>query len=129
MTRSSEPRRGWADKFNDALRGIRSAVAEGRSFRVHVPMTALVVLCGFLLKVSRLEWCVLTMCITIVLAAETFNSALETLSRAVDNKPNPGLGKALDMASGAVLICSIGAAATGLLIFLYRAFVMLQCLT
>ncbi len=126
MTPRPERRRAWRDKFTVAIRGIVWAVAEGSSFRVHVPMTALVILCGFVLQVHRLEWCLLILCITIVLAAETFNSALEALARAVDQNHNASLGRALDMSGGAVLICSVGAAIVGLIIFIHRAAVMLQ---
>ena len=44
----------------------------------------LLVLAAALLRIDRTQWCVLVLCITIVLTAEMFNSALEHLARAVD---------------------------------------------
>ena len=75
-------RRGWAAKFADAFRGVWLAVREERSFRVHLPMAAAVVGLAVLLRCDWLEWCVLVGCVGAVLAAETFNSALEALFHA-----------------------------------------------
>ena len=63
------------------------------------------------------EWCLLLLCITIVLAAEMFNSALESLAKAVADKPDPHVGRALNIGSAAVLIAAIGAATVGAIIF------------
>ena len=60
-----------------------------------------------------------------VLAAEMFNSALESLARAITDRPHPLVRDALDIASAAVLVTALGAAAVGLLIFLHRAGVLL----
>lgn len=113
-------RRGWSDKFADAFRGIITAVREERSFTVHLPMAGLVVLCAVLFRVSLWEWCVLVLCIAVVLAAEAFNSAIETLSRSISEDHDPRIGKALDMAGGAVLLVSLGTAIVGATIFLRR---------
>jgi diacylglycerol kinase len=71
--------------------------------------------------VSLVEGCVLALCVTQVIAAEIFNTALEYLSREVAHEPNERLADALDMASGAVLASAIGAAAIGCAIFAWRA--------
>jgi diacylglycerol kinase len=112
--------RSWARKFRDAFRGVWLAVRGERSFAVHVPMATAVVVAGIALRVSLVEWCVLGLCIALVLAAETFNTALEHLAREIDRDHNPNLATALDIGSGAVLLASIGAAIVGSLIFVYR---------
>ena len=63
---------------------------------------------------------------TIVLAAEMFNSALEAMARAIDTQYNRDLGDALDIASAAVLVCAVGAAAVGLIVFLHRLWFLLE---
>ena len=68
------------------------------------------------LQPSRVEWRLLILCVAMVLSAEMFNSCIERLAKAVDRKMNPLVGDALDIASAAVLITAIGAAAVGLLI-------------
>ncbi len=52
-----------------------------------------------------------------VVALELTNSALESLARGLTSEHNPEVGRALDMAAGAVLVASGGAAAVGLFLF------------
>ncbi|MCI0887942.1 MAG: diacylglycerol kinase family protein, partial [Chloroflexi bacterium] len=53
-----------------------------------------------------------------VLASEAFNTAQEFLADAVQPNHDSLIGRAKDVAAGAVLLTSLGAAAVGLLIFL-----------
>jgi len=79
-------------------------------------------------NVSRIEWCLLILCTTVVLAAEMFNTALETLAQAVDENPNPMVGDSLDIASAAVLIAALGAACVGLIVFMRPLIQWIGCL-
>jgi diacylglycerol kinase len=119
------PRRSWPQRFADAFRGFGAALAEGGSFHVHLTVAGLVLVCGLAFRVTHLEWGLLLLCIALVMAAEMFNSALESLARAVDEHHNANLGKALDMASGAVLLSAAGAASVGLVIFVNRLAILL----
>ena len=112
------PKRSWPRKFAAAGRGVLLGMRGQKSFLIHLPSAAVVILAGYLLGVSRIEWCILVLCITLVLTAELFNSALECLAKAVDEDYNPRLADCLDIASGAVLIAALGAAATGAMVFL-----------
>ncbi len=71
------------------------------------------IVCAVVMRMPRVEWCVLLVCIATVLAAETFNSALELLAKAITDEHDPRLADALDIGSGAVLAASIGAALVG----------------
>lgn len=71
-----------------------------------------------MLKISITEWCFVTLCITLVIMAEAFNTAIENLTDLVSPDFHPLAGKTKDLAAGAVLIFSIGAVIVGLLIFL-----------
>src|SRR6476661_4163650 len=105
--------RSWNDKFCSAFHGVWLALRTERSFAVHLPMAVAVAIAAAAFRVSLLEACILSLCIAIVLAAEAFNTALEFLAREITRERRPGIAAALDMASGAVLIASFGAAATG----------------
>lgn len=115
--RGSNTRRTWAAKFRDAFRGVRFGMRGEPSFLVHGVAAIAVLAVAAVLDVPRIEWCVLTLCITGVVVAEMFNSALESLAKAVDREHNAHLGAALDIASGAVLLAALGAATVGLLVF------------
>jgi len=88
-----------------------------RSFHVHLVFAALVIVTAIVLQVSRTEWCVLLLCITIVFMAETFNTALEHLAKAIDRSENPHIRTALDTGSAAVLMAAIGAVVVGCAVF------------
>lgn len=119
-------RRSWAKKFRDAFRGLAVGVRGQSSFRVHFFFAAAVIVCAAVMRMPRLEWCVLLVCIAIVLAAETFNSALELLAKAITDEHDPRLADALDIGSAAVLVASIGAALVGSILFLHRLGVLLR---
>lgn len=108
--------RSWTKKFRDAFRGLWVGVRGQKSFLVHLPMAAAVIACAGVFEVSTLDWCLLILSIAAVLSAELFNSALETMAQEIDREFNPNLGRALDIASGAVLVISAGAAIVGLVI-------------
>lgn len=91
-----------------------------RSFWVHLPVAVAVLIGATLHGVSLTEWAILILCIAMVLAAELFNSALEHLSQAITEEENPHIRDALDVASGAVLVTSIGALAVGCLLLLTK---------
>ena len=120
MSENGPSERSWADKFRDAFRGVKTGVRGQSSFFVHFFLAAAVLITAMVLHVDRIEWCLLVLCIALVLAAEMFNSALESMARAITDQPNPEIGNALDIGSAAVLLMAIGAAAVGLMIFLNR---------
>lgn len=60
----------------------------------------------------------LVLCISVVWMAELMNSAIEALSRAVTLEYDERIRDALDIASGAVLVVSLGSAVIGSMIFL-----------
>jgi diacylglycerol kinase len=120
--------RSWREKFTAAFAGVKVEMRTQSSFRVHLAMTVAVVVCGVVFRVSLVEWCVLGLCITMVLTAEAFNSALERLAQAITTEHDPHIAVALDIASGAVLLVSVGAAIVGATIFLYRLWVLIELL-
>ena len=122
----SKPRHTWVAKFRDAFAGVWLGMRGQSSFTVHLVMAAMVLVCGAAFRVSRIEWCILLLCITIVLAAEMFNSAIEWLARAIDRPNDPHVAGALDIGSAAVLLASIGAATVGTILFVFRLGVMLD---
>ena len=117
--------RSWGEKFRDAFRGVKLGVRGQSSFFVHFFTTTAVIVAAAVMDVSLIEWCLLLICIAAVLTAEMFNSALESMARAITQEANPQLGGALDIGSAAVLVASIGAAVVGTIVFLNRLGVMI----
>ena len=116
----AKPRRTWRAKFGDALRGLKLGIRGHSSFFVHFFFTALVLAAAIVLHCELLEWCLLLGCIGLVLTAELFNSALETLFRGLDELTKARVWPSLDIAAGAVLLASSFAAVIGAIVFLRR---------
>ena len=113
--------RSWSRKFADAFRGLFRAVRSQSSFFVHLWAAVAVVAVAAVLHVSLVEWCLLAGAIGVVLVAEIFNTAIESLARASDVGRHPRIRDALDMASAAVLLCGVFSAVIGGIIFGHRA--------
>jgi diacylglycerol kinase len=118
--RRRRPRRRWREKFRDAFRGIKRGVRGHSSFFVHFFFAALAVAAGAVLNCVLWEWCVLLGCIGLVLTAELFNSALETLFHGLDEQTKGRIVGCLDIAAGAVLMASLTAALLGALVIANR---------
>ena len=110
-------KRTWRQKFDDAFRGIFQSVRQQSSYRVHFVFALIVPIIGVSLRLHTLEWCFIILLIALVFAAEMLNSVFETLSRVITDEYDERVGRALDIASGAVLIISICAAILGTVIF------------
>jgi diacylglycerol kinase (ATP) len=104
--------------FTYAYNGIRLSFKAGGNFIFHLFAAIVVILMGMYFKISNLEWVAITFCITLVLAAETFNTCIEKLTDIISPERNKNAGEVKDLAAGAVLIAAIGAAITGLIIFI-----------
>ncbi|RCS40498.1 diacylglycerol kinase family protein [Bremerella cremea] len=103
--------RGWLRKFELAFTGLLWAVRTEGSFRVHLPAATLAISAAVVLSFDAVRWAVLLGTIGLVLTAELFNTALETVSDAIDQEHNQYIKLALDVASGAVLVASLTAIA------------------
>lgn len=114
----------WIRKFRNAFRGVVAGMEGQSSFVVHIPVAIAVLILAFVLHCSIKEWQTLLLCIGAVLSAELFNSAIESLAKGLCKEHNPEVGRALDIASGAVLVISFVAVIVGLLIFIPRLIVV-----
>ncbi len=115
--RSTSVRRGWARKFAAAGRGLVRAVAGQSSFAVHLVAAVAAIALAALLRVSAVEWAVLALAIGGVLAAEIFNTAMESLARGPGSRRHPRLRDALDIAAAGVLVAAATAVAVGAAVF------------
>ena len=111
--------RPWRRKWFDAFHGLYRAVSEQSSFYVHFSAAVAVVAAAwFLGTFDTVRWALLVLCITMVIGCEMLNTAIETLAKAMTSSHDPLVGRALDIASGAVLVVAFGAAVVGTILFL-----------
>ena len=83
---------------------------------IHALATIIVFALGLSFGLTTFEWCWIVLSIMAVWTAEALNTAFEFLADAASPSYHPLIGKAKDVAAGAVLISAIGSAVIGLLI-------------
>jgi len=114
--------RSWVQKFRISFRGLWLGLTGTQSpnslnsFGVHVPIAIAVVLTGVWIGLEPIPVSLLLLCIGTVMAAELFNSSLESLAKAITDQTDQNVANALDIASGAVLLVSLTASIVGALI-------------
>lgn len=104
--------------FRDALRGIGSAFRSERNVRVHLGAAILVFIAMRWLGIGKAEGIVLLLCIGAVMAAELFNSAIESLSDVVQPEHDERIRRVKDVSAGAVLVLAVISAIIGLIVLL-----------
>lgn len=106
--------------FGHAARGIAYLYKSQPNARIELSITGIALISGVLFGISAAEWIIILLCIAMVLGFEGINTAIEIFA----DKLHPGfdheIGKAKDVAAGAVLITSIVAAIIGIVIFAPR---------
>ncbi|MCR9116163.1 MAG: diacylglycerol kinase [bacterium] len=112
--------RTWWNKFADAFAGMWVGMRGQSSFAVHFAVAVIVVIAAAALQMSLERWCLLILCIAVVMSAELFNSSLEIIAPAIDEEYNERLRDSLNIASAAVLVAALGASVVGAIIFIAR---------
>ncbi len=108
--------------FRYAFRGLSDLFRRQPNARIHLLAAVSVVALGIYCQISRMEWIALSICISLVLALEALNTALEYLTDLISPEFHPLAGKAKDVAAAAVLLAAAGAVVVGLLIFIPRLY-------
>lgn len=108
--------------FGFAFAGIWKLIKSEPNARIHLAMTIIAIIAGFLFHISSKEWSLIIFAIAIVWAAEAFNTAIEKLTDHIFTGYDETAKNIKDIAAGAVLICAIAAFITGILIFLPKIF-------
>jgi diacylglycerol kinase len=107
---------GIGHSFFCAFTGIAILLRTQRNARLHAAATALVIIAGVALNITRTDWCWLVLAISSVLTAEAFNTALEALADRITTEQDEAIRIAKDLAAGAVLLATFGACVIGLLV-------------
>lgn len=108
-----------------AFRGIWFMVTNEQNFVIELIAASFVVFFGILLRISTLEWFMVGACISSVLTAEAFNTAIEATCDAITRDHHPDIGYAKDVGAAAVLILAIFSVIVGLLIFVPKLGIVL----
>ena len=106
------------NSFKYAFEGILQAYVGEQNLKIHTVIAVLVIIFGFILKISYTEWLVCLVLIGLVLMAEFFNTSIEYLVDLASPEIHPLAKATKDTASAGVLMMAIISAIIGLIIFI-----------
>ena len=116
----------WVDSVNCAIEGILWSTSSQKHLRWHFFAAVVVLLLALFLGLSTLDFILLTFAVTLVLFAELMNTAIEVAVDLVSPEFHPLAQRAKDVAAGAVLVASLGAALMGFFAFSHYLFPALE---
>lgn len=102
--------------FVYAWQGLRVAFSQ-RNMRIHALCALLAIGGGFWFKISQTEWCIVLLCIGLVMSLEALNTAVEFYIDLISPDYHEKAGKIKDLGAGAVLIAAVISLLTGTLVF------------
>ena len=104
--------------FKVAVDGITNALRHELHIKIHCVAALIVIIFATILHVSLNDWIVLILLISLVIALELVNTAIERTVDLITSEQHPLAKQAKDIAAGAVLIMSIASVIIGVCIFL-----------
>jgi len=107
----------------DGLKDLCSGRHKNAMF--HLFFTAIVLVLSFLFSLSKEEFLWIILWISLVLAAEAFNTAIEYITDLASPDIHPLAKKTKDMSAAAVLLISFGAFICGIIIFIPKIYTLL----
>lgn len=105
------------ESFNYAINGIIETVRTQRNMKIHIFAALCMLLACFLFDVSKIEFLILAITITLVLGAEIINTAIEATIDMSTNHYHPLAKIAKNASAGAVLVTAVNALLVGYIIF------------
>lgn len=102
----------FKDKFKYATRGLLLGCKD-ISIRIQLVLGVLACIAAFVLQFTLMEWCVLLVCIGMVLVAEGINTVIERMMDFVHPDKHDKVRDIKDMAAGFVLVASLIAFVVG----------------
>ncbi|WP_017258997.1 diacylglycerol kinase family protein [Pedobacter arcticus] len=111
--------------FKYAINGFRTLLEYEHNARVHLLFTVFVIIVGFLLGISALEWALIVFAIGFVFVAEVFNTCVEEICNFICPEQNSKIKKVKDLAALAVLLSAVTAVTVGLLILVPKVIALI----
>lgn len=109
-----------------AWHGLGILFKEEHNSRIHTIIAIVVIISGFLLHISSIEWLIILLLIASVFSLEIVNSAIENICDFVSPQYDDTIKKVKDLSAAAVLVASVISVICGLIIFvpkIYQLFV------
>jgi diacylglycerol kinase len=112
--------------FGHAWHGIQYCLKTQLNFRIHLIVLTIVIITGFILKISNTEWLFVIGCSMLVLALELMNTSIENLCDSVTKEIHPSIKIIKDASAAAVLLGAVGSVVSGIIIFIPKIIALLK---
>ena len=106
------------NSFRFAFKGILLLLGSENNAKFHAIFGLTAIILGYVLNINNTEWAIIILCISVVLGAEAFNTAIEKLSDFVNPAYDLKIGIIKDLADSGVLFFALGTFKVGILLFL-----------
>jgi len=87
-----------------AVQGLFHFIRTDRNGQIELVCAITAITFGFLLHISHIEWCLIIICICVVLAAEMFNHSIEKTNDFISREHHKEIGQIKDVAASAVMM-------------------------
>ncbi|MBF0443672.1 MAG: diacylglycerol kinase family protein [Oligoflexales bacterium] len=114
-----------AKSFTHAFRGLVIFIRTTHNAWVHLFVGVVVVILGWVLCISHVEWMIIVLVIGLVLVSEAFNTAIEIDIDLTSPDFHPYARDTKDVAAGAVLVSTITAIVVGMIIFIPNIIILI----
>ena len=111
-------RKKLRNSFKYAFEGVHRELKEEQNLKIHILIMILVIIAGFTLKLSPMEWIICIILFGFVIALELVNTAIELTVDLAMPEIHPKAKAAKDIAAAAVLVSATCSVIIGLIIFL-----------
>ncbi len=106
--------------FKFAFSGLRSVLRSEPNIAIHIVISILVVIAGFVRGLDSQRWATITIAIALVFVAEILNTSIEKLCNFVcEGKYHPLIKQVKDIAAAAVLVAAIASIVLGIIVFIF----------
>ena len=112
--------------FRYAFNGLRILFREEHNARIHLVVTVIVIIAGFIVQLSVGEWLIVCLLIGMVFGMEIINSALENLCDHVSPEWNGKIKKVKDLAAAGVFVVALISVIAGIILFFPKIVQMLN---
>lgn len=120
MFKRTKAKRSALASLKDSLNGVNSTIVNEDNFKREIVLGIIALILSYFLKISRIEFIIVLITISLVLILELINTAIETVVDLCTMEYNHLAKMAKDVAAGAVLTMCIFSLLIGTLIFVPR---------
>lgn len=109
-------------RFKHTYDGLKTLLLKDHNYLLHIIIAFITIILGYIYQLNAIEWLFILLAIFLVLTLEAVNTAIECVVDLVTMDYHELAKQAKDIAAFSVMLVSIFALITGLIIFLPHIF-------